>query len=306
MTRSIWKGIVSFGLLHVPVSLHAAAGTQELRLSLLDRRDLGPVGYRRVNAASGEDIEAADVVRGYEYESGHYVVVDEEDLRRANSVAAHTVDIAGFVRLDEIAPQFFDTPYYLEPDKGGDKGYALLREALRRSGRAGLAQVVIRTRQHLAALIPCGSALVLNTLRFGEEVRPGGELALPDENLQRLGIVPREIEMATRLVEVMAEAWVPEAYRDTHREQLLAVIRRKVQAGGEARPGVVPLPAAPAPAAALPAAASPPADEPVAASVDLLAMLRRSLEVERSARQRDAAGRGLPPAREDGGRTRRA
>lgn len=300
MPRSLWEGIVAFGLIHVPVALYPTAGAQELQLSLLDRRDLGPVGYRRVNARSGEEIEAGDVVRGYEYEPGHYVVVEEEDLRRANTVAAHTVDITGFVRIDEIAPQYFDTPYYLESGPGGEKGYALLREALRRTGRAGLAQVVIRTRQHLAAVFPVGEALLLNTLRFGEEVRAGGELRFPDENLQRLGVLPRELEMATRLVEVMAEAWVPDACRDTHRDDLIEVIRRKLQAGGEARAGTAALPPGAA-APALPAAA--PA-EPAPTSVDLLAMLRRSLEVERSARQAAAAARSVPePA---GGRSRRA
>lgn len=284
MTRMIWKGVIAFGLVHVPVALYPAAATRELQLSLLDRRDFSPVGYQRVNARTGEAIAAADVVRGYEYAQDQYVVVSEEDLRQANIAATHTVEIAGFVDIGEIQPYQFDTPYYLEPGKGGERGYALLREALRRSGRVGLANVVIRTRQHLAVVFPLGRALVLNTLRFADEIRPVDELELPDENLQRLGVASGEVEMATRLIDVMAENWTPERYRDTYREDLLGRIRQKVESGQATEPvGAEPEPAA---AAEAPGPAAPEAPSPAGAEVvDLMAMLRRSLELERSTRQ---------------------
>lgn len=279
MIRMIWKGVIAFGMVHVPVALYPASNTREVQLSLLDKRDFSPVGYQRINATTGEAIASSDVVRGYEYAQGQYVVVSEEDLRQANPIAAtHTVEIAGFVDLAEVEPYFFDTPYYLEPGKGGEKGYALLREALRRSGRVGLANVVIRTRQHLAVVAPLGRALVLNTLRFPDEIRPADELDLPDENLQRLGVASGEVEMATRLIDVMSERWTPERYRDTYREDLLARIRQKVDAGRATSPASIEPEAPPAPAVEPPVEAG-------AQVVDLMAMLRRSVEVERSTRQ---------------------
>lgn len=284
MAKVLWKGVIAFGLVHVPVSLCPTAGAQELELNLLDRRDLAPVGYQRVNTRTGEPIAAAEVVRGYQYDEGQYVVVSEEDVRQASAAVRHTIALLGFVGVGEIEPCYFDTPYYLEPGKGGDKGYALLREALRRSGRVGLATVVVRTRQHLAALMPSGRALLLNTLRFADEIRPMEELAFPDENLTRPGIASGEIEMAERLINTMSESWAPEQYRDTYREDLLARIRQK-QSAGQALPAEAPAPAPPASREA-------PAGQAGAEVVDLMAMLRRSLEIERSARQKAADRHG--------------
>lgn len=281
MARVIWNGIIAFGLLHVPVALCPTAGRQELQLDLLDKRDLAPVGYQRVNKHTGQPIAAAEVVKAYEYEDGRHVVLSDDDFRQANVAASHTVDIFGFVRLAEIAPQYFDTPYFLEPGKGGEKAYGLLREALRRSGRVGLAQVVIRTRQHLAAVVPVGRALVLDTLRFADEVRAAEPLALPDENLQALGVSAKEIDLATRLVDAMSETWVPERYHDIFRAELLARIKAKADAGKTAEDAWLPPPGAAEPE---PAAASPPA--PAGSEVvDVMAMLRRSLEIERANRQ---------------------
>lgn len=271
MAKVIWKGVIAFGLVHVPVAVHPSTATHELQLSLLDRRDLSPVGYQRINAQTGEPIAAADVVRGYEYEQGRYVVVGEEDLRQANIAATHTVDIFAFVELSEVAPYFFDTPYYLEPGKAGEKGYALLREALRRSGRVGLANVVIRTRQHLAVVVPLGRALVLNTLRFADEIRPAEELELPEDNLKRLGIASGEVEMAMRLVDMMSAPWTPERYQDTYRRDLLERIRHKIDAGQ------APAEAEPEPPGVQAMPPEPPASGG-ADVVDLMAMLRRSLE----------------------------
>jgi len=268
MPRAVWKGAIAFGLVHIPVTLYPAAGASRLDLDLLDRRDFAPVGYQRINKRSGEAVSAEDIVKGYEYEDGQYVVVSEEDFRLANVEATQTVDLLCFVDAAEIPPMYFDTPYYLEPGRRGEKGYALLRESLRRSGRVGLATVVIRTRQHLAAVIPVDHALVLDTLRFADEIRPLAQLRLPEADLKALGVSSRELDMAERLVDSMAEAWAPEQYRDTYRDDLMARIEAKIHAG---KTHVVTEPGAPAEAA-----------EGGAEVVDLMAMLRRSLEVGRT------------------------
>jgi DNA end-binding protein Ku len=164
MARGLWKGAISFGLVNVPVELHSAKKrSSELDMTMLDKRDLAPVGYKRVNKSTGKEVPWSDVVKGYEYKDDKYVVMSAEDFRRANPEAAKTVDIQAFVELESIEPQYFDTPYYLRPDKRGEKAYALLRETLEKAGKAGIASVVIRTKQYLAALIAQGEVLVLNT-----------------------------------------------------------------------------------------------------------------------------------------------
>src|SRR5437879_3657728 len=172
MPRGLWKGAISFGLVNVPVELYSAQKrSAELDLTMLDKRDLAPVGYQRVNKATGKAVPWEDVVKGYEYQDDKYVVLSEEDFRRANPEASKTVDIVAFVELAEIAPLYFETPYYLGPSKRGEKAYALLRDAMAKAGKAGIATVVIRTKQYLAALIPRDEALVLNTLRCHKEVK---------------------------------------------------------------------------------------------------------------------------------------
>lgn len=234
MPRAIWKGAITFGLVHIPVALYPGSKPNELDLDLLDRRDSAPVGYQRVNKRTGKPVDKENIVKGYEYEKGRYVIVTDEDLRRANVKATQTVEIQAFVHGDEIAPYYFDTPYYLEPGKRGEKGYALLRETLKRTGRVGLATVVIRTRQHLAALMPVGDMLVLNTLRFAAEIRPARALRLPGSTSKGTGVAPKEIHMAARLVDDMTEGWQPERYRDTYRDDLLERIKRQKQ--GTRRP----------------------------------------------------------------------
>src|SRR3546814_736238 len=172
MPRAIWKGAISFGLVHIPVELYPAESQSGLDLDLLDRRDFAPVGYKRYNKETGKEINWNDIVKGYEYEKGQYVVLSEEDLKRANVEATQTIDILAFVDAEEIAPIYFEQPYYLAPIKGGDKAYVLLRETLKRAGKIGVAQVVIRTKQRLAALLPMENAVVLNLLRYGDEIRP--------------------------------------------------------------------------------------------------------------------------------------
>jgi DNA end-binding protein Ku len=229
MPRGLWKGAISFGLVNVPVELFSAEkGSSELDLTMLDKRDLAPVGYKRYNKASGEDVPWSEVVKGYEYKEGKYVVLSDEDFRRANVEASRTVEILSFVDLCEIPPQHFETPYYLVPGKRGEKAYALLRETLKKAGKAGIATVVIRTRQYLAAVIPEEDVLLLNTLRYADELRDVKDL---DISIKNPKVTAKETDLALRLVEDMADSWKPEKYKDSYRSDLLARIREKVKKG---------------------------------------------------------------------------
>jgi DNA end-binding protein Ku len=231
MARGLWKGAISFGLVNVPVELFSAQKrSSELDLTMLDKRDMAPVGYRRVNKASGKEVPWDDVVKGYEYKDGEYVVLSEEDFRRANPELSRTVDIMAFVDLHEVPPQYFETPYYLVPGKRGEKAYALLRDALKKADKAGIAMVVIRTRQYLAALLAQGETLMLNTLRYHDELKSAEELEIP-EKLKGVKVTAKELDMALRLIEDMADKWQPEKYRDTYREDLLKRVKEKVKAG---------------------------------------------------------------------------
>lgn len=230
MSRIIWKGAISFGLVNIPVVVKPAARANALDLDMLDRRDMAPVGYQRINKHTGKVIDSDDIVKGYQYEKDEYVLLSDEDFRQANVEATQTVDIVSFVEAASIPPYYYDTPYYLEPDKRGERGYALLHETMRKTGRAALALVVLRNRQHLAALLVVGNALVLNTMRFADEVLPIEDLSLP-KGKGKGGATPKEVEMASRLVEDMSEDWKPEQYRDTYRDDLLARIHAKVKAG---------------------------------------------------------------------------
>jgi len=231
MPRVLWKGAISFGLVHIPVGLYSAEKRNSFDLTMLDRRTMKPVGFKRYNKETGEDVSWDDIVKGYEYEKGRYVVLTEEDFKRANVEATQTVDILSFVDQTEIPSVYFETPYYLAPDKRGHKGYALLRETLKQTGKIGIANVVIRTRQYIATLIPFGEVIVMNTLRYANELREADDLEVPASNLKAVGVNSREVEMARRLVEGMTAKWKPEEYRDTYHEDLLALIEKRVQAG---------------------------------------------------------------------------
>ncbi|HJT60648.1 MAG TPA: Ku protein [Burkholderiales bacterium] len=227
MARSLWKGAISFGLVNVPVELHSAKKrAAELDMTMLDKRDLAPVGYKRVNKATGKEVAWGNVVKGYEYKDDKYVVLSDEDFRRANPEASRTVDILAFVDLADIEPQYFETPYYLVPEKRGEKAYALLRETLEKAGKAGIASVVIRTKQYLAALVAQDELMVLNTLRYADELKAPAELEIP-----KAKVTAKELDMALRLVEDMADDWEPKKYKDTYREDLLKRIKEKVKAG---------------------------------------------------------------------------
>jgi DNA end-binding protein Ku len=229
--RVIWKGAISFGLVHVPVALYAAAQRHSLDFDLLDKRSMDPIGYRKVNKSTGREVPSAAIVKGYEYQKGHYVVLEDEDLKRANPVATQTVEILRFVEEGAIPPTYFDTPYYLAPGPRGDKVYALLREAMKKAGCIAIASVVIQTRQHPAALIPQERLLLLNTLRFADELREPKGLDLPSGGLKAAGVSGKEVEMALSLIENMRGEWDPELLRDTYQADVIKRLEAKVKAG---------------------------------------------------------------------------
>lgn len=229
--RALWKGAISFGLVHIPVDLYTAVQEHDLDLSMLDRRDFSPVGYKRYNKKNGKDVDWDDIVKGYEYEDGEYVVLSDEDLKRANVEATGTIDIQAFVDAADVPLTYYEHPYYLAPSKGGAKVYALLRETLRKAGKIGIATVVIRTKQHLCALVCMGDKIVLNTLRFETEIRDSEDLKLPPATLKGAGISDKELKMALSLVEGMTEEWNPAQYHDTYKEDVMALIKKKIKAG---------------------------------------------------------------------------
>ncbi len=231
MARPLWKGAIAFGLVNVPVELYPAEDRKSFKFSMLDKRDLSPVGYKRYSKKSGKEVEWADIVKGYEYEKDQYVVLSDEDFRRANVKATQTIDILAFVPADEIPVEYFETPYYLAPGPRGQKVYALLRETLRATKRIAIAQVVIRTTQHLAAVVPNGRALMLNTLRYEDELRKATGLELPAEGLKAAGVTPKEVDLAKRLVDDMTEHWKPGEFKDTYHQDLMARIKQKIKQG---------------------------------------------------------------------------
>jgi DNA end-binding protein Ku len=230
MARSMWKGAISFGLVHIPVEMYPAVSDNGLDLNMLDRRDFSPIGFKRYNKNTGKDVSWDDIVKGYEYSEGEYVVLSDEDLRRANPEATQTIDILAFVNAEQVPLIYYEQPYYLAPGKGGDKVYALLRETLREVGKIGIANVVIRVKQHLAALVCVGDTIVLNTLRYPDEIRPTDELRIPDESTKSAQVTEKELQMAKALVEGMSEKWKPQQYHDTYREDIMALIKKKVAA----------------------------------------------------------------------------
>ncbi|MGP3789686.1 non-homologous end joining protein Ku [Pseudomonas sp. B392_1p] len=230
MPRSIWKGAISFGLVHIPVGLVSATSSQGVDFDWLDKRSMDPVGYKRINKVTGKEITSENIVKGVQFEKGRYVVLSEEEIRTAHPQSTQTIDIFTFVEREQIPLQNIDTPYYLSPEKRGEKVYALLREALRGSGRVALARVVLHTRQYLAALMPLEDALVLVKLRWPAEVRSlailelGGAVSKPD-------LAKAELDMAKRLIEDMSGDWQPDDYRDTFQEKIMELVEEKASAG---------------------------------------------------------------------------
>jgi DNA end-binding protein Ku len=227
--RAIWKGSISFGLVNIPIALYPATRKEEMKFRLLRKKDLSPVNYKRVAAKDGKEVPWDEIVKGYEYEKGKFVVLNEKDFQRVDLEATQTVDIKDFVDLDEIDPMYFYKPYYLEPQKGGDKAYSLLREALADGKKVGIAKVVIKTRQYLAGVKALKHALVLELMHFAEELADAEKLHVP----KKAEVGKREKEMAEALVKSMTSKWDPEKYKDDYREALMEVIEEKVESGGE-------------------------------------------------------------------------
>jgi DNA end-binding protein Ku len=227
--RAIWKGSISFGLVNIPIALYPATRREELKFRLLRAKDLSPVNYKRVAEKDGKEVPWDEIVKGYEYEKGKYVLLKDEDFQRVDLEATQTVDIQDFVDQQEIDPMFFYKPYYLEPQKGGDKAYVLLRDTLAKTGKVGIAKVVIKTRQYLAGVKAEDSVLVLELMHFAEELADADKLHVP----KKIEPGKRELDMAKALVESMSAKWDPKKYRDDYREALMEVIEEKVEAGGK-------------------------------------------------------------------------
>jgi DNA end-binding protein Ku len=264
VARPIWSGTISFGLVSVPVRMFSAASSQELRFHFLDRRDMTPIGYDKVNKETGQSVDPDDIIRGFEFEKGRFVEVTDEDIDRLDVELTHTIDICDFVSLDEIDPIYFRQAYYLVPQEGGEKPYRLLVEALEETGRVGIAKVVIRNKQHLACLRPYQKALVLETMYYADEVRRPTEVA--GEAVAEDGLRKAEVEMAKSLVENLSTEFDAERYDDTYRSELLELIRSKAEGA--------PLPE--------------PREE-AAPVVDLMQALRESVERTQRSRARNAS-----------------
>ena len=227
--RAIWKGSISFGLVNIPIAVYPATRKEELKFRLLREGDLSPVNYKRVAEKDGKEVPWEKIVKGYEYEKGKYVVLKDEDFKRVDLEATQTVDIKDFVDLEEIDPMFFYKPYYLEPQKGGDKAYTLLRDSLQKSKKVGIAKVVIKTRQYLAGVKPKDGALVLELMHFADELLETDKLHIG----KKAEAGKREMTMAEALIKSMSTRWDPKKYQDDYREALMEVIEEKVEAGGK-------------------------------------------------------------------------
>lgn len=230
--RALWKGAISFGLVTIPVSLFPAIRREELTFRLLRRSDLSPVDYKRVAEADGKEVPWEQIVKGYEYEKGKFVVLKEEDFTRADVEATQTVDIMNFVNIDDVDPLLFYKPYYLEVGKGGDKAYVLLRNALVETEKIAIAKVVIRTRQHLAAIKPQNKVLMLELMHFPQEVLDASSIRAPAEK----PISKAEMQMARQLIQSMTSKWEPERYNDEYHQALEKMIDEKIERGGKEAP----------------------------------------------------------------------
>jgi DNA end-binding protein Ku len=278
MPRSIWNGTISFGLVTIPVGLVSAEERgSDIAFHMLDKNTLSRVRQKRVAEATDEEVSWDDIVKGYEYERGQYVVLEPQEIEAANPKATHTIDIVAVVCRDCIDPPFFNKPYYAIPEPAGRKAYALLREVLQRNKQIAVARVVLRTRQYLAALFPAGDALVLDLLRYADELRSTENLDVPSSDLAELGITDKELALAEQLVGSLVEEWRPGQYEDTYRNDLLDLIRRKVEEGGVVTE--------------MPGKEAAPAGE----VVDIMELLKRSVEAaeqERTASQESSESPG--------------
>jgi DNA end-binding protein Ku len=230
--HAIWKGTISFGLVSIPIALFTATRREELKFKLLRESDMSPINYKRVAEADGKEVPWDQIVKGYEYEKGKFVVLKEEDFARVNLEASQTVEILQFVPLNEVDPLFFSKPYFMEPQKGGDRAYIVLRDALADSGKIAIAKVIIKTRQHLAAVKPEKAGLMLEIMHFPEELVDVAEFRTP------AGKEPTkpEMTMASKLIDTMSGPWQPELFKDDYKEMLEKIVQEKIQSGGKKAP----------------------------------------------------------------------
>jgi DNA end-binding protein Ku len=294
MARALWSGAISFGLLNIPVQLMPGERHTDLRFHMLDARDKARVRYDRINAETGEEVPWKDVVKAYEYRKGNYVVLEKEDLQAAAPESSESVDIEAFIDPAEVDLAYFDRPYYLVPTKKSEKGYVLLRETLRGANRAGLARVVIRTREHIALVMPKDDALMLLLLRYPQELIAADEYSFPTGNLKNYRLGKRELDMAQQLVESMSGAWEPKQYKDQFRAKLTKVIQARLRRKG----------------AKLKAPKAEEAAEQTSDKVvDFMAVLKRSLDSNKRTppkAKRKAKAKGAPRTRKSAGKRKRA
>ena len=281
MPRVIWKGAISFGLVHVPVALYPASQDVGIDFDWLDKRSMDPVGYKRVNKRTGKDIQGDDIVKGIKQRDGNYVVLSEDQIRAAYPKSTQTIEIESFVKASEISFTLLETPYYLEPIGKGEKVYALLRESMFEAGVIGIARVVMHTKEHLAALIPSGAGLVLNTIRWASEIRSLEDLKLPAEGKTAAGLKAGELKMAAQLISDMTGPWKSADYSDKFSSAILELVSKKVAAGETET--VTPLEDAPAEAGA-------------SNVVDLTELLARSLVKRKPAAESPAKKTAVKPA----------
>jgi DNA end-binding protein Ku len=230
-SRVLWKGAISFGLVHIPVGLHSATSESGVDFDWLDKRSMDPVGYKRINKRTGKEITKENIVKGVEYEDGQYVVLSEEEIKSAYPKTTQTIEIESFVPNTEIPFVYLERPYYVAPINKGQKVYALLRDTLLKTQRVGIARVIIQTKQHLAVLVPSGPVLVLNLLRWGADIRSLEELNLPPVGAKAAGLSDKELAMAKQLVDDMTGKWDPEQFTDSFKDDIMALVKRKAKEG---------------------------------------------------------------------------
>ena len=239
MARSIWKGTMGFGLVTIGVELLTAERAEELDLDLLDKRDHARIGYQKYNKSTGEIVEQSEIVRGFEVSDGKYVVLSDEDLKSANPKATQSVDIVGFVSQADIPLLFYDKPYYVSPLKGSDKAYGLLRDALADTKQVGIAQIVIHTRQHVAAVYPHEGVIVVQLLRYAHELKEPEDAGVKDVPHNSKSSRAPEFTMAKQLIDSMVSDWKPEQFKDTYKDDVLKLIHERAKkGGGKASPAV--------------------------------------------------------------------
>lgn len=226
--KSIWKGAIAFGLVNIPVSLHSTEDNHDLKFNLIDSRDENRIKYQKINEMTGEEVPWEKIAKAYEFDDGSYVVMTDDDFEKADLLAIKTLDIISFINKEELSLIFLEKPYYIAPEKGGEKPYVLLREAMKKSNKIAVAKVVLRTKGYLAAVYPMDDALVLNIIRYYDEIRPLEDLGLPHE----AKISDKEMELAESLIDGMTSEWNPEDYKDEYREAVMKRIQSKSKKGG--------------------------------------------------------------------------